>query len=142
PEVAVRPAPTHVATPTPARPVPVTATARPVADSPPRHSRRALAAAPPAPPRRVEPPSEGALLRDARRAMLSGATGRALGLLKRARKLYPSGGLAEDRGALRVHALMRAGRRDDAQRRAVTFLKRYPRSIHAASLGQLLAPNN
>ena len=51
---------------------------------------------------------------------------------------YPGGQLAEERDALQVEALALAGRSDDARRKAAEFSRRYPESVFAARVAEVL----
>ena len=48
---------------------------------------------------------------------------------------FPNGRLAEEREALRVHALEGSGRTEEAHRAAAAFADRFPRSIMLPRLG-------
>lgn len=53
----------------------------------------------------------------------------ALALAAEHGRRFPNGRLAEEREALRVRALTRAGRTDEAERAAAAFAERFPRSV-------------
>ncbi len=91
----------------------------------------------------VEParPSETSLLTRARAAVRSGAPGRALRLLDEHRRGYPSGRLAEEREALTVVALVRAGRTELGRRAAQRFLAQHPGSVHRALVESAVQQN-
>jgi hypothetical protein len=52
---------------------------------------------------------------------------------------FPRGTLAEERDALRVQALVAAGEREAAQSRARSFHKRFPQSLLAPTVDEVLA---
>jgi len=130
------------------RPAPAVpaAPARPAA--PPSSSSPATAAAAPAavaatpaPPARSAPrPSsshgrasqlsaERAMLDDARAALVAGDAARALDLVERHRRTFANALLAEERDALEVQSLVKAGRYDEARARADAFRRRAPDSL-------------
>jgi len=108
-----------------ASPVAVLAPARPSAAPPARPS-----APPPAASERWA--AERELIASARGAIASGDTAGALAALARHPREFPHGRLAEEREALRVLALARAGRTDEARAAADRFVSRWPRSIQRA----------
>ncbi len=69
------------------------------------------------------------LVQGARVAVLRGDGSVALSLLDEHRARFPRGRLAEERDALRVQALGRAGRLDEARSEASAFRQRYPDSL-------------
>jgi outer membrane protein assembly factor BamD (BamD/ComL family) len=73
--------------------------------------------------------AETALLERARAALSRGWTDSALEALDQHRTRFPKGELAEEREALSVLALDRAGRTEEAQRRAEEFSKAFPSSL-------------
>lgn len=100
----------------------------------------AVAVAPPSasvePPRAVRGASESDafasefdLLARAQAAYTRHDFSRALGLVGEHARRFPSGHLAEEREALRVRSLLGSGRRDDAERAASAFARRFPRSV-------------
>jgi hypothetical protein len=119
--------------------------------------------APPAVPARVEParapaarviradaprptptPSrlgaEGQIVLEARRALRDGDAAAALQRLEGTRRAFADGALVQEREALTIEALHRAGQREDAAARARVFLRAYPGSPHAASVRAFVAP--
>lgn len=70
----------------------------------------------------------------AREAYRSGDSARALQLLERARRRFPHGTLGQEREALTIQVLAQAGDGGAAKRLAEAFLRRYPRSPHAADI--------
>ncbi len=99
--------------------------------------RRAHAVAPPrsAPSSAPDPlVAESELVLQARRALRAGRTSDALDRLDEARSRFPNGALAQERDALAVEALARAGRGDEAAERAAAFLRAYEGSPYAASV--------
>jgi outer membrane protein assembly factor BamD (BamD/ComL family) len=73
--------------------------------------------------------AERALLDDARSALGQGDAARALGVLERHERQYPHPLLGEERDALLVQALVRAGRYTEARSRADAFRRRAPNSL-------------
>ena len=73
-----------------------------------------------------------------RRALLAGNAREALSLVARARAAFPRGALAEEREALGVRALIGAGETEAGRREGEAFLRRFPRSPHAADVRRLL----
>lgn len=94
------------------------------------------------PPSRVSSlAAERMLLDEARAGLIQGNPERALANIDMHRKKYPDGQLAQERDALEVEALARAGRFDDARRAAAAFHARTPQdSIFAPTVeGALLS---
>lgn len=75
---------------------------------------------------------EAALLRSANRALAADDTALALARLSEHASRFEHGALAQDRDALRVIVLCRAGRRDDAANARERFFDRWPASVHAS----------
>jgi hypothetical protein len=73
--------------------------------------------------------AEAALLERARAALSHGWTDPALSSLDQHRTRYPDGQLLEEREALSVLALARAGRMDEALRHAAAFERQFPGSL-------------
>lgn len=73
--------------------------------------------------------AERAVIDAARTAIARGNTTSALAAINRHALEYPRGRLVEEREGLRVIALVRAGRRPEAQNRADRFRQRYPNSV-------------
>jgi hypothetical protein len=73
--------------------------------------------------------AERLILEEARSAIMQGDTQRALDRLERHRRLFANALLGEERDALQVQALVKAGRYDDARVSAESFRKRAPDSI-------------
>jgi hypothetical protein len=69
------------------------------------------------------------LLQRAQVAYADGALVDALAMIAAHGRRFPNGRLAEEREALRVRALTRAGRAEEAQRAAAAFAERFPRSV-------------
>jgi TolA-binding protein len=81
---------------------------------------------------------ERALLEAARRAIKAGDVADAFrGLDEHARR-FPGGQLGEEREALRVQALVRAGDRSEARRRAEAFRARFPDSAFNPAIDSAL----
>jgi hypothetical protein len=85
--------------------------------------------------------SEGELLRRAQEA-LRGDPDRALALVAEHAALYPTGALEQERDVIAVEALVRLGRRDQAQSAAQGFLARHPDSPHRAHVEALMGRRN
>jgi len=75
-----------------------------------------------------------------RSALKSGDSAAALAAVVEHEKRYPSGAHVEEREALAVQALARAGRRDDASARADRFRKRFPGSFLTAVVNSASPP--
>lgn len=73
--------------------------------------------------------AERSLLEVARTALSRGDFASAMTSLDAHQKKFPNGVLREEREALYVQALARAGRRDEAKARAERFVKTYPKSM-------------
>jgi hypothetical protein len=67
-------------------------------------------------------------LEQVRQAMAQGRAARALDLLQRYDRDFASGNMSSEAAALRVEALARAGRHEEAREAARAFLAKYPRS--------------
>ncbi len=86
--------------------------------------------------------AEVQLLDQARAALSSGASSRALGLLVQHQRQYPRSRLANEAFVMRLDALSRSGQRDRARQMARAYLARQPNAPHAARIRRLvgLAP--
>jgi hypothetical protein len=73
---------------------------------------------------------------DARNALRAGNPSSALGILDDARARFPDGALGQEREALTIDALARAGRKQAASARARAFLARFPNSPLASNVRQ------
>jgi hypothetical protein len=69
-----------------------------------------------------------------RQALRSGNYGLALGLLEQARGRFPRGALGQEREALMIEALAQSGARAAAEKRALAFLRAYPKSPYAVDV--------
>jgi hypothetical protein len=116
----VAPAPAS-ASPTPI-PAPAVAPVAPVAPAPHRRPAKAATA-------RESYAAELELLQRAQVAYADGALVDALALITTHGRRFPNGRLAEEREALRVRTLMRAGRAEEARHAAAAFAERFPRSV-------------
>lgn len=91
----------------------------------------------PTPPPVRPPPKKGmlreevALLQSAHQALHAGDPTRALAVLDEHAAKHPSGALGQERAALRIDALCRLGRADEARAEARRFLERAPDSLLA-----------
>jgi hypothetical protein len=113
----------------------------PPIQAPPRASAEPALPEPPAAPGPAPAPSASAtrgdesladerrVLEEALRALAEGRSGAALEAVGRHERDFPRGRLAEEREGLRIRALARAGRLDEARARAARFRERFPRSI-------------
>jgi hypothetical protein len=77
---------------------------------------------------------ERGLLDAARVALAAGAPGEALEAVARHARDFPQGQLTEEREAIAVRALVKAGRDGEARARGTRFLARYPRSVAAPAV--------
>ena len=84
--------------------------------------------------------AEQPLLDIARAAIMSGRSQAALDALGRHERAFPTGGLAEERDALRVQALAQAQDVAGATARAQSFRKRFPKSIFLPSVDAASPP--
>ena len=82
--------------------------------------------------------AERGLLDEARGAVSRGNGGAALIALEAHRQSFPDGQLVEEREALTVMALAKAGRMDEAQKKAERFRTRWPQSLFAAAVAQAI----
>ncbi len=74
-----------------------------------------------------------------RQALRSGNYGLALEHLDEARGRFPRGALGQEREALMIEALARSGQRVSAEKRALAFLRAYPKSPYAADVQRYTA---
>jgi hypothetical protein len=120
----------------------IPASALPPATSPIAVAPRASASAPPATSggNDVDLAAERALVDRARTALSRGQSRDALDALDTHASRYPRGRLSEEREALAIDALARAGRLDDARSRAVRFRSAYPNSVFGAVVEAAVAP--
>jgi RNA polymerase sigma-70 factor, ECF subfamily len=116
-----------------------TATAEPKASPIPTVSVDDLPrAAPSAQPKAKAPrESDTALLRRAQDALASNPA-RALALVGEHQKSYPRSAFAQEREVLAIDALIRLGRRSEAEARADAFARAYPSSGHNRRIDSLL----
>ena len=92
-----------------------------------------------APPARASQLSaERILLDEARAALAQGDTARAIDRLDRHRRTYPVPLLSEERDAMWIQALVKAGRYDEARARAAAFRKHAPDSIFSSMVESAL----
>jgi hypothetical protein len=76
------------------------------------------------------------ILEPARRAFARGDMPAVLQAAEEHERMFPHGGLAEERDALRVRALFRQHRDDEARRAAAAFRKRFPHSVLLDEIGK------
>jgi outer membrane protein assembly factor BamD (BamD/ComL family) len=154
--VVVAPPPVASSAPEPTRTVSTeSASPRPLpsaaeVDRPPRRATPASPRAPspstaPIATASAETPRPGDDLRQqraelevARAAVSRGDAAAALDALDRHTVAYPNSKLAEERAALRIHALVLAGRMDDARDSASDFRRRYPTSFLLPSIDRAI----
>jgi len=89
----------------------------------------------PAPPNTLD--AEQRIVDVARAALVQQRPDAALEAAAQHRRQFPNGQLAEERDALEVQALWKAGREPDARTKGAAFRKRYPNSIFIAALDAL-----
>jgi hypothetical protein len=82
---------------------------------------------------------ESAMILEARSVLRGGDPARAFTLLDAARARFPAGILVQEREALTIEALVRAGQRALARKRADAFLRDYPKIPHAADVRSVVA---
>jgi hypothetical protein len=126
--VAAPPAPLPASSPAPAETEPIASaleapTPRP-SSAPPGRASQLLA--------------ERILLDDARAALAQGDAGGAIDRLDRHRRTYRVPLLGEERDALWIEALVKAGRYDEARARAAAFRRRSPHSLFASMVESAL----
>jgi hypothetical protein len=85
----------------------------------------------------AEADSEFSLLRSAQQSLKADPL-RALELCATHATQFPSGGMVQEREMIAIEALLRLGRRPQADARASAFLRLFPGSAHAARLATLL----
>jgi len=100
-------------------------------EAPPAASNAAPAAAAPS-ARASQLSAERILLDEARAALAQGDPARALDRLERHRRTFAVPLLAEERDAMWVQALVKAGRYDEARARASAFRRRSPDSLFSS----------
>jgi hypothetical protein len=123
----------HVAPPPQIAPVP-SPIAVPITPTPPPQPSTAPAAQPTASTKGAvvtasDLARERAIIEVARTAVSRGRISAALDAIERHAREFPKGQLAEEREGLRVIALARGGRSEEAEQRASAFRKRYPKSV-------------
>jgi hypothetical protein len=82
--------------------------------------------------------AERILLDEARTALAQGDTVRAIDRLDRHRRIFPVPLLGEERDAMWIQALVKAGRYDEARTRAAAFRRRAPDSIFSSMVESAL----
>ncbi len=83
--------------------------------------------------------AERRLLDEARSALLAGEPARAVERLDRHRVHFPDGLLVEERDAMRVEALVKASRYDEARSLGSAFRARWPASLFLATVDSAIA---
>jgi hypothetical protein len=76
------------------------------------------------------------ILEPARRAFARGDFAAVLAAADEHQRMFPAGGLAEERDALRVRALIRQHRDAEARRAAAAFRRRFPHSVLLDEIGR------
>lgn len=125
-------------------------TSAPAAASPPPTAETSAPTVPPSAAPSVTPPTtatrsnlasqlreESVAVLEARAALRAGDAARCLTLLEQARARFPRGALGQEREALTIEALARAGQSAAAKRRAAAFLRAHPQSPYVADLRRL-----
>jgi hypothetical protein len=82
--------------------------------------------------------AEAALMREAQQSLRTNP-GHALELAQRHAREFADGVLGEEREVVTIDALLRLGRRPEAERRAAAYLAAHPGSFHARRVERLLA---
>lgn len=80
-----------------------------------------------------QPPTELELVKRAQDALTSSPE-RALAIAREQARAYPSGEFVQEREVIEVEALSRLGRKDEARRRAVAFVQRFPQTPYTPRL--------
>lgn len=83
---------------------------------------------------------ERSLLEAAQSALSRGDSGEALTLVERHAREFPKSELGEEREALRIRALARGGRCDEAKSARTSFVSRFPASLQRGALERLCPP--
>lgn len=127
-------------TPTTTAPAPsASATTTTSATTPPSASTAAVPSAS-APATNGDLTKERELLDAARAALAQGHPDDAIAAVQKHETRWPHGYLAEEREVIHIQALVTAGRRDEAGRRAASFRKTYPKSMLMPAVDAALAP--
>ncbi len=79
------------------------------------------------------PPTELELVKRAQSALVSSPE-RALAITNEHARVYPSGEFVQEREVIEVEALSRLGRKEEARRRAVAFVRRFPETPYTPRL--------
>jgi hypothetical protein len=106
----------------------------------PRAPARGLRAEAPRAPSPSRLAAESRVVIEAQRALRAGDPSAALRRLEAARDEFADGVLVQEREALSIEALVRAGQTQSARARAAAFLRAHPESPHAANVKKLVAP--
>ncbi len=93
----------------------------------------------PAPAIPAQSPDEELRALEQAQDVLDTAPGRAFESTESLRRRYPNGALAQEREVIAIDALLRLGRRPDAEARATRFRDRYPGSSQLRRIDALLA---
>lgn len=83
---------------------------------------------------------ERSMLEAAQSALARGDFGEALSLVERHAREFPKSELGEEREALRIRALARGGRCDEAKSARTAFVTRFPASLQRGALERLCPP--
>lgn len=84
------------------------------------------------------PPSESSLVAREQSALQQGDPSAALAAAAEHAKAYPNGSLSQERELFAIDALLRLGRREEAEQRAARFRARWPDSVHLRRIDVLL----
>ncbi len=133
---AVQPA-VVAATPAHGSPPPINAALAVASPAPVAQAAPSQAQSSPHPSRLAE---ERKLLDDARSGLLQGEPQLAVDRLEMHRALFPDGMLAEEREAMAVEALVRAGRVGEARERAAAFRAHSPQSLFSPTVEAVVSP--
>lgn len=72
------------------------------------------------------------------RATAIGDPAQALAITRRHRAEFPNGVYAQERDFIAISALLKLGRRSEAEARAAAFRRRYPRSAYLVQIERML----
>jgi hypothetical protein len=120
-------APPVVVAPSSAREVPTAAYPASISDPPPTRPRAKVA-------------EQIASLDRARAALAGGNAARAIALVDEHEAAYPGGALAQEAMVLRIEALVKLGRRSEAQELGRAFIGAHSLSPHVATVRQIIEP--
>jgi hypothetical protein len=125
---------------TPSAVPPLASAEVPVEVTPPPASSDAVSEAPATPRPRANVMGQVASLDRARAALAAGDAASALAVVDAHERTYPGGALAQEAAVLRIEALAKLGRRDEAAARARAFAEANPSSPHVAKVRSIVTP--